>query len=550
MSAVTWKPAQSILKARNLAHLIAYLQENDARLASQAHLYDGRRVNDALYALDEQARAAENVGKLALPSGNVSYANGARFGTHLLVLRYPAHKLAVFLLVSERRESVALTAPQHRPEQYLQAQDATMGMLPAALMNSHEVAQVARNSVRVHMGFAGAYEEIQQAVAIQARRCLDAGITMFASVGHGFAGAVASLMAVHLNVVSRERLAPSAAVGVVAAVGAATATAAAAAALQTAVDTATAEVTLAISDVANGVVSAVNAVSPNKQMTMARKQMGTTADPAHYFMNPLFSSASVRLITFGAVASGNVRWCDMVSVATLGDWERYVMSNDPLVALPASPSVLARYAHPQTHVMTLPFVSTRAELHPVLTQVSEAVKAEQEAAASLLAADLHAQQQKALMTPAPAPAVVTAPAVEEQAEEKKQEVAEESAASAPAAAASDAAPAAAASDAAAASAPAVASDAAAPEAAAAPAVAPAVAPSTVGTFALAVLAFTTAFSNLWHGTVMYAVERNAVAQWKLASDARTAVLTGTVRASQVTGNSIAHYEAGLALYDA
>jgi len=536
MSAVTWKPAQSILKARNLAHLIAYLQENDARLASQAHLYDARRVNEALYANDAVAREAANVSQLALPAGNISYAHGARYGTHLLVLKYPAQKLAVFLVVVERRESVLLTAPQHRPEQYLQAQDATMGMLPAVIMNSHEVAQVARNSVRVHLGFSGAYEEIQTAVAIQARRCLDAGITIFASVGHAFGGALASMVAVHVNLVARERLAPSAAAAsspaaaapLTPAASAAAASASATAAVAAAVDTAAAEVTLAISDVANGVLGAVSAVAPGKQMSVARKQMGTSAVPSHYFMNPLFSAASVRLITFGAVATGNVRWCDMVSVATLGDWERYVMSNDPMVALPTAPTLLGRYAQPQTHVMTLPFVSTRTELHPVITQVTDAVAAEQSAATALLAADLQAQQAAAAAA-APAVAPAVAPALVA-VEEKKQDAAveEKTGEEQPAAPATDAAAA-------------TATDAAA---------APAVAPSAVGTFALTVLALTTAFSNLWQGTVVYAVERNPVVQWKLASDARTGLLTGTMRAPQVAGNAITHYEAGLALYDA
>jgi len=507
MSSVTWKPSQSILSARNLAHLVAYLQENDALLVSQPHLYDARRVNDALFALDEATRNdAARMAQMALPAGNISFAHGSRYGTYLLVLKYPAHKLAVFLTLTERRESVLTTAAAHRPEQFLQVQDATMGMMPAALMNSHEVAQVARNSVRVHMGFAGAYEEIQTAVAIQARRCLDAGITMFASVGHGFGGAIASLMAVHLNVVARERLAPSAAVVPAAVAGAVASTAAAVteAALSSATaaaEVAASEVTLAISDVASGVLGAVNAVTPGKQMSVARKQMGTTAIPSHYFMNPLFSAASVRLVTFGALASGNTRWCDMVSVATLGDWERYVMSNDPMVALPSSPTLLGRYAQPQTHVMTLPFVSTRTELHPVITQVSEAVAAEQQAAVALLSAPA------AVDATAPATAAVDA--------------------TAPATAAVDA-PAAAAVD------------------ATAPATAPA--PSLVGTFALSVLAVTTAFANVWHGTVVYAVERNPIVQWKQASDARSGLMLGTLRAPQVAGNTIAHYEAGLALY--
>lgn len=551
----TWKPTQSILKARNLAHLISYLEDNDTRLASQPQLCNAARVNEALFALDPVAREPANMARLALPLGRISYANGARFGSHLLVLKYPEHKLAVFIAVVERRASGTTT--QHLPEHFLQLPDSTMGMIPSVFSNSAEVAQVARNTVRVHMGFSSAYEEIQQAVAIQVQRCLQNDrITKFACVGHSFGGALATLMSVHVNVIARQYATslavastpaastPAAAPVPTPAAASAAATAAATAAITETVDTAVAEVEMMISDVATGVLGAVAAVTPGKQMCVAQKQMGTNANPAHYFTNPLWGGASVRLITFGAMASGNIRWCDMVSVSTLGDWERYVMSNDPLVAMPASPSILGSYAQPKTHVMVLPFVSTRVELHPVLTQVATVVAAEQAAAAavvtettSLLAADDHARGFAPAIPPKPLPEdpITPPPAPPE----------------APATPAPPEAPAAPAPpEAPETPAPETPAPAPAPEAPA-PVPAPTVSAGTViaNLIALNILAVTTVFSNIWTSTVMYTVERNPVMQWKLKTDARAGLVAGTVRAHEVTGNTIAHYESGLAAFD-
>lgn len=364
------------MQARPLAQLLFYLQTHGSALRTQAHLLRPEAIATAM-------------GVQQRPS-SAFYAHGMIHGAHMLVVSWGA--LAVFAFDGGVNAEASFMIESHRD----------MGRLPDAFYTAAELQQTARDNVWVHQGFKAAYEDLARDVTAHVTRAEAAGVQRIVCTGHSSGGALANLASVHIAVLAR-RYHARAAPAVAPATGALASVAVAAVA--------------PLAGALSATLSALDAVSPAKRTSALRASIGASQLPELYFVEPLFTNTALRLVTFGAPASGNQHWVNMVLSAVAGDCERYVAGTDPVPDTPTVLSLLYRYQQPQRQLMALPYTVVDTLL-PSLDAHVAAVSAYAHAQADVAEKKL-AEEQAALvagLTPAGVTVTVApaAPTLEEQ----------------------------------------------------------------------------------------------------------------------------------------
>lgn len=369
-----FKPLDLLQKPLNVASLLSYVAANADSFRTQTHLLAAPALMVAMFANDPAFEALTDAQKAQVRASQVSYQAGLLKGGHLVVMRFPALKLALFAFYG----GVEAT-PMSAGSSFLHASDALPGRLPDVFVTAPELALFGRKNAHVHSGFKAQYADLHLKVQEQITLCFNAGFDRVLFAGHGAGGAVANIGLVHASVLARRLQAASEIARQAASVVAPAVpeSVAAVAGVVAQADAAVAGAVAQASGAANRalrMLEGLKGLTTKQQNAALKRAAGTRHNLTDFYTSPVFDKMNFRLMTFGAPMSGDANWCELVLSACLGDYERYVAGTDAVASTPSSGELFLSYEHP-TNLTTLPFVVRDTVLPDLSGAAAAAAKA-------------------------------------------------------------------------------------------------------------------------------------------------------------------------------